>query len=164
MYNKDEGYLSLELNKFNDKELNKVVDSVIDIPKFKIPVFVNFDQHSDKEEIMSEAIRNILSYILNEKLKFTIEELTNDLISPYPGIEKLIGSETKKAVKNKLVAVMRRIKNKKPNYFEWDNSEKLWKIDDNLKNPNYNQLSALRNIIVNNNDELSDDQMSIFDI
>ena len=60
--------------------------------------------------------------------------------------------------------VMRRIKNKKPNYFEWDNSEKLWKIDDNLKNPNYNQLSALRNIIVNNNDDLSDDQMSIFDI
>ncbi|RCW86902.1 hypothetical protein DER71_10610 [Halanaerobium sp. DL-01] len=161
-YDKDNSFLSLELNEFNDEKINLLTKSIIKIPKNRIPHFINFDQHSTVKELIPAAVQNIISYILEDKLEFTLEELTNDLLSPYPGIENLIGSETKRAVKNKLKRVMRKLKDKKPEYFSWKNEQKYWKIDDNLTEPNYNQLNALRNLI-SDKANTAEGQMSIFD-
>jgi hypothetical protein len=161
-YDKDNSFLSLELNEFNDEKINLLTKSIIKIPKNRIPHFINFDQHSTVKELIPAAVQNIISYILEDKLEFTLEELTNDLLSPYPGIENLIGSETKRAVKNKLKSVMRKLKDKKPEYFSWKNEQKYWEIDDNLTEPNYNQLNALRNLI-GDQANTAEGQMSIFD-
>lgn len=162
MYNKEESFILLKLNKFIDKELNILFEGIVEIPNDKIPKLLKFDQHTSKQEIKNEIIRNVLSYILREKLEFTIEEITSDIISPYPGFEKLIGSQTKKAIKNKVKRAMSDIKSEKSNYFNWDSSSKSWKIDENLKDPNFNQLNALKNIISNGKD--TDGQMNIFEI
>jgi hypothetical protein len=161
-YDKDNGYLSLELNKFKDEKINKLTVNIIQIPQDKIPQVINFDQHSSIKELIPVAVQNIISYILEEKLEFTLEELTNDLLSPYPGLANLIGSETKKAVKNKVRSVMSKLKDKKPDYFKWRNDQKIWEIDESLSDPNYNQLNALRNLI-SYKDQDVDNQMSIFD-
>jgi ribosomal protein S18 len=161
-YDKEEGFLSLELNKFKDNKINNLSKNIIKIPKNRIPRFISFDQHSAVKELIPVAVQNIISYILEEKLEFTLEELTNDSLSPYPGIEDLIGSETKKAVKNKLKEVMRKLREKKPEYFSWKNKQKYWEINDSLSDPNYNQLNALRNLI-NDKTKIADGQMSIFD-
>jgi hypothetical protein len=163
MYDRDNSYISLELNDFKDKKINLLTENIIQIPKDKIPQVLNFDQHSSVEELIPVVVQNIISYILEEKLKFTLEELTNDLLSPFPGLESLIGSETKKAVKNKVKSAMSKLKNKKPEYFTWKNDQNIWIIDDNLDEPNYNQLNALRNLINDKNKDI-DNQMSIYDI
>ena len=161
-YNKENGYLSVELNKFKDNKINSLTENIIKIPKNRIPKFINFDQHSTVKELVPVAVQNIISYILEDKLEFTLEELTNDLLSPYPGVEDLIGSETKRAIKNKLKTVMSRLNDKKPEYFSWKNEQKYWEITDNLSEPNYNQLNALRNLI-GEKAKNAEGQMSIFD-
>lgn len=154
--------MSVELNKFKDNKINSLTENIIKIPKNRISKFINFDQHSTVKELVPVAVQNIISYILEDKLEFTLEELTNDLLSPYPGIEDLIGSETKGAVKNKLKTVMSRLNDKKPEYFSWKNEQKYWEITDNLSEPNYNQLNALRNLI-GEKTKNAEGQMSIFD-
>ena len=161
-YDKDNGYLSLELNDFTDEKINKLTANIIQIPQDKIPQVINFDQHSSIKDLTPVAVQNLISYILEEKLEFTLEELTNDLLSPYPGLESIIGSETKKAVKNKVRSVMSKLKDKKPDYFKWRNDQKYWEINESLSNPNYNQLNALRNLIIDANKTV-EGQMNIFD-
>ncbi len=162
MFNKEDGFISLILNEYIDDELNTLFNGILEIPTDKIPRLLKFDQHTTKQEIKNEIIRNILSYILKDKLEFTIEELTSDVISPYSGFEKLIGSQTKKAIKNKVKYAMRDISKEKSDYFNWNSTQKCWKIDESLKDPNYNQLNALKNII--SNGENIDGQMNIFEI
>jgi hypothetical protein len=89
--------LSVELNKFKDNKINSLTENIIKIPKNRIPKFINFDQHSTVKELVPAAVQNIISYILEDKLEFTLEELTNDLLSPCPGIEDLIGEKAKNA-------------------------------------------------------------------
>ncbi|MFW5891734.1 MAG: hypothetical protein ACOCUI_05895, partial [bacterium] len=161
-YDKENGYLSVELNKFKDNKINALTENIIKIPKNRIPQFINVDQHSTVKELVPVAVQNIISYILEDKLEFTLEELTNDLLSPYPGIKDRIGSETKRAVKNKLKTVMSRLNDKKPEYFSWKNEQKYWEITDKLSEPNYNQLNALRNLI-GEKVKTAEGQMSIFD-
>lgn len=162
MYEKDVGYLSLKLNHFKDQEVNSLTENIIKIPKNRIPQIIIFDQHSSIKELTPATVQNIISYILEEKLEFTIEELTNDILATYPGIETLIGSKTKKAVKNKIKRVMSNLKDKKPGYFKWKNEQQHWEIDNDLKDPNYNQLNALRNII-GEKGKTAEGQMNIFE-
>lgn len=162
MFNKKEKYLSLELNRFKDNKLNEVAQT-IEIPVDKIPKFINFDQHSDEKEIKIEVVRNIISYILKGKLMFSIEEVLNDIISPYPGIKEIIGAETKKAVRRKLMKVLKQLRQEKPSYFEWNRSEQIWEIDDRLSNPNYNQLEALHSLVESSDFNVSEKQMHLFE-
>lgn len=159
IYDKQNCILALKYFKFKDKQVNDLFENLIRIPRDRIPDFINLNQHSDIEEIKIEAIRSIINYIYDGKFVFTVTELLNDIISPFPGFSDLIGAEAKTAIKGKLKRILKKIGEEKPDYFEWE--EGRWRINEKLADLHYSQLNALFNLVKSVN--ISEGQLTLFD-
>lgn len=159
VFNRNNSQLSLEYHKFKDKQLNELFENIVVIPLNRMPEFIKFDQHSDTEEIKMEVIRSIINYIYDGKFSFTIQEMLNEIISPFPGFSDLIGAKTKKSIMGKLKRVLKGLGNEKPDYLEWVHGE--WKINKKLSELHYSQLQALFNLA--GKGDITKGQLGLFD-
>ncbi|MBM7558128.1 hypothetical protein JOC47_002998 [Halanaerobacter jeridensis] len=159
VFDKQNAILDLKHYSFKDEEINKELDKKINIPINRVPEIINFDQHSDKKEIKIEVIRTIISYILSNKYKFGVEEMLNEILSPFPGITSMIGSQTKKAVKNKLLTVLDNLEEEKPEYFKWDGDN--WIIKSKLHGLHSTQLKMFLDLP--DKIEIDENQLRLFD-
>jgi len=161
VFNKEEKELKLKLYKFEDQQLNDIFNKPITIPLDRLPTFIKFNERTKIDEIKPEIIRTIISYTYRDKLKFTIKEILEEIISPFPGFINFFGTRFKKAMMKKIKMALKQLGDKHSKYIEWDTDNKEWCINESLSDLHPMQLKMLAKFP--NDIDLNTNQMDIYE-